>query len=68
MALALMLSVAVAVAWIFLGNISEGVIVEHGQAKSVPRALSERVGSGMAIGAFVLLAEACGFGAWIAFS
>jgi hypothetical protein len=61
MSISLMLSVAAALAWIFLGCADK--VVQGGRGDP-----SERAGSGMAIAAFVLLVEAWGFGAWVAFS
>ena len=53
------ISVAAALAWVFLSHVGDGKeTAEPGQ----------RVGSGMAIGVLVLLVETCGFGAWVAFS
>ncbi|RII19135.1 hypothetical protein CUC08_Gglean001798 [Alternaria sp. MG1] len=55
----LSISVAAALAWVFLGHVG------NGEEKAGP---GRRVGSGMAIGVLVLLVETCGFGAWVAFS
>jgi hypothetical protein len=53
------ISVAAALAWVFLSHVGDG------KEKAGP---SQRVGSGMMIGMMVLLVEACGFGAWVTFS
>jgi hypothetical protein len=53
------ISVAAALAWVFLSHVGDG------KETAGP---SQRVGSGMAIGIMVLLVEACGFGAWVTFS
>lgn len=55
----LSISVAAALAWVFLSHVG------NGKETAGP---SQRVGSGVAIGIMVLLVEACGFGAWVTFS
>jgi hypothetical protein len=59
LALMLLLSVAAALLWIFLGMAGSGIRL------NVENQRSDRVGSGMAIGILVLLVESAGFGAWV---
>jgi hypothetical protein len=60
--LMLILSIAAALLWIFLGAAGTGY------RNDVSRQRSDRVGSGVAVGVLVLLLESVGFGAWVAFS
>jgi hypothetical protein len=60
--LMLIMSIAAALLWIFLGAAGTGY------RNDVSRQRSDRVGSGMAVGVLVLLLESMGFGAWVAFS
>jgi hypothetical protein len=62
LALMMLLSVAAAMLWIFLGPGGTG------WRTAVDRQRSDRVGSGMAVGIFVLLCEGLGFGSWVWFS
>jgi hypothetical protein len=55
----LLVSVAAAVLWIFLGTAGSGLGLEK------TRQRSDRIGPGMAIGILVLLMEVLGFGAWV---
>jgi hypothetical protein len=59
MTVLLSISVAAALAWVFLSHVGDG------KETAAP---GQRVGSGMAIGVLALLVEACGFGAWVTFS
>jgi hypothetical protein len=59
MTVLLSISVAAALAWVFLSHVGDG------KETAAP---GQRVGSGMAIGIMVLLVEACGFGVWVTFS
>jgi hypothetical protein len=59
MTVLLSISVAAALAWVFLSHVGDG------KETAAP---GQRVGSGMMIGMMVLLVEACGFGAWVTFS
>ncbi|KAH3919552.1 hypothetical protein HBI56_028180 [Parastagonospora nodorum] len=59
LALMLLLSVAAALLWIFVGTPGSGI------RSSELNQRSDRVGSGMAIGILVLLIESLGFGAWV---
>lgn len=59
LALILLLSVAAALLWVFLGPGGTG------WRTAVEGQRSERVGAGMAVGILVLLLEGVGFGAWV---
>jgi hypothetical protein len=59
LAFMLLLSIAAAFLWIFLGSPGTGIRTAEENQRS------DRVGSGMAIGILVLLLESIGFGAWI---
>lgn len=62
LALMLILSVATAMLWIFLGAKGSPWIVEESRQRV------DRVGSGMAMGILMLLLETLGFGAWLMLS
>jgi hypothetical protein len=57
--LMLMLSVAAALLWVFLGSAGTGIRMGEDRQRS------DRMGSGMAIGILVLLVESAGFGLWV---